>query len=98
MLMLFSNINIKEVVGKKLDNQLAIEVTDLLQIGLNKEIREKMIEEIHKPENCKRLNVVTVSTGILNNVTRNKQNAKSEDLSLQHSQNPLTKGFILWIV
>ena len=48
-----------------------------------------MMEEIHKPENCKRLDVVLVNTGIFNNVNRE---TKSEDLSLQHIQKPLTKG------
>ena len=86
---LAGNVNKKEVVGEKIDDQLATVVTDLLQMGMNKEIREKMMEEIHKPENCKRLDVVLVNTGIFNNVNRE---TKSEDLSLQHIQKPLTKG------
>ena len=36
-----------------------------------------MIEEIHKPENCKRL----VKTGILNNVNRNKKKCKIKRLT-----------------
>ena len=51
---LAGNVNKKEVVGEKIDDQLATVVTDLLQRGMNMEIREKMMEEIHKPENCKR--------------------------------------------
>ena len=57
------------MVGKKLDNQLIIEVTDLLQMGLNEKIRENMIAEINTPENCKRLDV-------LNNVNRNNKKCK----------------------
>ena len=90
---LAGNVNKKEVVGEKIDDQLATVVTDLLQMGMNREIREKMMEEIHKPENCKRLDVVLVNTGIFNNVNRE---TKSEDLSLQHIQKPLTKGLIRW--
>ena len=92
---LAGNVNKKEVVGEKIDDQLATIVTDMLQMGMNKEIREKMMEEIHKPKNCKRLDVVLVNTGIFNNVNRE---TKSEDLSLQHIQKPLTKGLTkgLW--
>ena len=56
---------------------------------MNKECKDKLTDSLHKPANCKRLDVVLVNTGIFTNVNIE---TKSEDLGLQHIQKPLIKG------
>ena len=84
-----NSVNKKEVLGPNIDEGLSAIVIDLLQLGMNKECKDKLIDSLHKPANCKRLDVVLVNTGIFTNVNRE---TKSEDLGLQHIQKPLIKG------
>ena len=84
-----NSVNKKEVLGPNIDEGLSAIVIDLLQLGMNKECKDKLTDSLHKPANCKRLDVVLVNTGIFTNV--NKE-TKSEDLGLQHIQKPLIKG------
>ena len=88
-----------EVLDPNIDEGLSAIVIDLLQLGMNKECKDKLTDSLHKPANCKRLDVVLVNTGIFTNVNRE---TKSEDLGLQHIQKPLIKGltglvYIQWI-
>ena len=52
-----NSVNQKEVLGPIIDEGLSAIVIDLLQLGMNKECKDKLTDSLHKPANCKRLDV-----------------------------------------
>ena len=48
-----NSMNKKEVLGSNINEGLPAIVIGLLQLGINKECKDKLSDSLHKPANCK---------------------------------------------
>ena len=86
----FSSIAEKETVqGPYINDKLAVGVTEILRSGLNSSAKDEFKKTYICPDNCKRMEVVTVNPEILNSASGQ---TKKQDHSSRLLQAELMKG------